>query len=180
MAKKYIVLSLVIGIVIGITGSYFSHDFSELFGIDQSILPFLEKEKLDRDSSMSPKSIVTNDLRYTLISVKTTDFGINGEKPLSGGIFLVTKVEIENFAKEEVIVYGKNWKLKDENDRIYSPRTFDAAPEKNENIFSLRIPPGFKIVTNIGFEIPSSIESSRELFVADKAFDSKPILLGVV
>lgn len=180
MAKKFIVLSLAIGIFIGISGSYFSEDIVEFFGIDQSMLPFMEKDKLQRDVNESQPSIVTNDLRYKLASVKTTDFGINGEKPLSGGVFLVAKVEIENFAKEEVIVYGKNWKLKDENDRIYAPRTFDATPENGENIFSLRIPPGFKIVTNIGFEIPSNIESSRELFVADKAFESKPVLLGVV
>jgi len=102
------------------------------------------------------------------------------EKPLEGGIFLITKIEIENFGKQEVIVYGKNWLLKDENERVYSPKTFNAIPENNENIFSIRIPPGFKIIKNIGFEIPSKVESTRELYVADKPLESNPILLGIV
>jgi len=181
LAKKQIITSLIIGIVIGSLGSYFSHDLLSFFGIDQSMLSFIDKEKLEVSGNQEfPKLLVTNDLHYKLIDVKNTDFGINGEKPLAGGIFLISKVEIENFGKEEVIVYGKNWKLKDENNRIYSPKTFDATPEKNENVFSIRIPPGFKIIKNIGFEIPSDIESSRQLYVANKPFDSEPILLGII
>ena len=49
-----------------------------------------------------------------------------------------------------------------------------------EHIFSIRIPPGFKITKNIGFEIPSSLELDRELYVADKPFESQPVLLGIV
>ena len=63
---------------------------------------------------------------------------------------------------------------------MYTPKTFDATPEKNENIFSIRIPPGFKIVKGIGFEVPSSLETIHELYVADRAFDSDPIFLGLV
>jgi len=46
------------------------------------------------------KSILTNELQYSLIEVKKTDFGINGEKPLEGGVFLITKIEIENLGKK--------------------------------------------------------------------------------
>ena len=149
--------------------------------MDEFSIPSINEEK-EKNLVVPtlPKTLRTNELQYTLVEIKTTDFGINGEKPLEGGVFLITKVEIENFGKHEVIVYGKNWLLKDENERVYSPKTFNATPEKNENIFNIRIPPGFKITKSIGFEIPSNVESVRELYVADKPLESNPILLGIV
>lgn len=150
-------------------------------GFDEISLPSINEDKITNVKMQTiPKTILTNELQYTLVEVKKTDFGINGEKPLEGGIFLITKVEIENFGTHEVIVYGKNWLLKDENGRVYSPKTFNAVPEQNENIFSIRIPPGFKIIKSIGFEVPINVESLRELYVADKPLDSNPILLGIV
>ncbi|MDH3617231.1 MAG: DUF4352 domain-containing protein [Nitrosopumilus sp.] len=181
MAKKYIVVALIIGITLGSLGTYFSNYALNQIGIDELSIPSMNKEKpTGAQIQSTPKSILTNELQYNLVEVKKTDFGINGEKPLEGGVFLVTKIEIENFGKHEVIVYGKNWFLKDQDDRVYTPKTFNAAPEKNENIFSIRIPPGFKIVQDIGFEIPSRLDSARELYVADRAFESEPIFLGWV
>lgn len=165
----------------GSLGIYFSNYALNYFGIEELSIPSMVKEEPRSIQTQSfPKSILTNDLQYKLLEVKKTDFGINGEKPLEGGIFLITKVEIENFGKQEVIVYGENWFLKDKDDRIYTPKTFNATPEKNKNIFSIRIPPGFKIVQDIGFEIPSRLESERELYVANKSFESEPIFLGFV
>ena len=181
MAKKHVVLVFVIGIVLGSLGTYFSNYGLNYFGIEELSIPsFNEKNLMSTPIQSIPKTIITNDLHYKLLEVKKTDFGINGEKPLEGGIFLVTKVEIENLGKEEVIVYGENWFLKDKEDRIYTPKTFNATPEKNNNVFSIRIPPGFKIVQDIGFEIPSKLESERELYVANKSFDSQPIFLSLV
>lgn len=181
MAKKHIVIAIIVGIVLGSFGTYYSNYAFNLFGIDELSIPSQNEEKQNYPQTQSiPKSIVTNELQYKLVEVKKTDFGINGEKPLGGGIFLITKIEIENLGKHEVIVYGENWFLKDQDDRIYTPKTFNAIPEKNENIFSIRIPPGFKIIQDIGFEIPASLDSSRELYVADRAFESEPVFLGLV
>jgi hypothetical protein len=181
LAKKFIVIAIIIGITLGSVGTYFSNYPLNLFGIDEISIPSMDEEKqMGAQMQSTPKSILTNELQYSLVEVKKTDFGINGEKPLEGGVFLITKIEIENFGKQEVIVYGKNWFLKDQDDRIYTPKTFNATPEKNENIFSIRIPPGFKITQNIGFEIPSKLESKKELYVADRAFESEPIFLGTV
>ena len=181
MAKKFIVIALIIGITLGSVGTYFSNYALNLFGIDELSIPSTDDEKkITAQIQSTPKSILTNELQYSLVEVKKTDFGINGEKPLEGGVFLVTKIEIENFGKQEVIVYGENWFLKDQDDRVYTPKTFNATPEKNENIFSIRIPPGFKITQNIGFEIPSKLESQKELYVADRAFESEPVFLGIV
>lgn len=181
MAKKYIVVAIIIGITLGSLGTYFSNYALNLFGIEELSIPSMNEEKqMGAQMQSTPKSILTNELQYSLVEVKKTDFGINGEKPLEGGIFLITKIEIENFGKQEVIVYGENWFLKDQDDRVYTPKTFNATPEKNENIFSIRIPPGFKITQNIGFEIPSKLESQKELYVADRAFESEPIFLGIV
>lgn len=167
--------------MLGSIGTYYSNYALKLFGIEELTLPSLnEDETKEVNSQTLPKTLQTNELQYTLLEVKRTDFGINGEKPLEGGIFLITKIEIENFGKQEIIVYGNNWLLKDENERVYTPKTFNATPEKNENIFSIRIPPGFKITKSIGFEVPSDLESKRELYVADSAFASSPILLGLV
>ncbi|MDH3618152.1 MAG: DUF4352 domain-containing protein [Nitrosopumilus sp.] len=181
MAKKYIVVAVIVGITLGSLGTYFSNYALNLFGIDEISIPSLDEQKqIGVQMQSIPKSIFTNELQYNLVEVKKTDFGINGEKPLEGGVFLITKIEIENFGKQEVIVYGENWFLKDQDDRVYTPKTFNATPEKNENIFSIRIPPGFKITQNIGFEIPSKLESQKELYVADRAFESEPIFLGIV
>ena len=181
MAKKYFVVAIIVGITLGSLGTYFSNYALNLFGIDEISIPSLDEQKqIGVQMQSIPKSIFTNELQYNLVEVKKTDFGINGEKPLEGGVFLITKIEIENFGKQEVIVYGENWFLKDQDDRVYTPKTFNATPEKNENIFSIRIPPGFKITQNIGFEIPSKLESQKELYVADRAFESEPIFLGIV
>jgi hypothetical protein len=181
LAKKYIVVAIIVGITLGSLGTYFSNYALNLFGIDEISIPSLDEQKqIGVQMQSIPKSIFTNELQYNLVEVKKTDFGINGEKPLEGGVFLITKIEIENFGKQEVIVYGENWFLKDQDDRVYTPKTFNATPEKNENIFSIRIPPGFKITQNIGFEIPSKLESQKELYVADRAFESEPIFLGIV
>ncbi len=181
MAKKHILISVIIGIILGSIGTYYSNYGLNFLGIDELSIPSIDK-KTGANTKLEeiPKSILTNELRYNLMEVKKTDFGINGEKPLEGGVFLIAKIEIENIGKKEVIVFGKNWFLKDKDDRIYTPKTFSSTPESGENIFSVRIPPGFKITQNIGFEIPSKSESPNELYVANKAFDSEPIFLGIV
>ena len=181
MAKKYILISIIIGVILGSFGTYYSNYALNLLGIDELSIPSIDK-KNDAGVRLPdvPKSILTNELRYNLIEVKKTDFGINGEKPLEGGVFLVVKIEIENLGKKEVTVFGKNWFLKDIVDRVYTPKTFSSIPENGENIFSVRIPPGFKITQNVGFEIPSKLESTKELYVPNKAFESEPIFLGVV
>jgi len=181
LAKKYILISIIIGIILGSIGTYYSNYALNFLGINELSIPSIDK-KTSADTKLEeiPKSILTNELRYNLIEVKKTDFGINGENPLEGGVFLIAKIEIENLGKKEVIVFGKNWFLKDIEDRVYTPKTFSSTPERDENIFSVRIPPGFKITQNIGFEIPSKLESSKELYVADKAFDSDPIFLGII
>jgi len=174
-------MAVIVGIILGSVGTYYSNYVFSILGMDELSVPSMSEEKTkDGKIQTLPKTLLTNELQYTLVEIKKTDFGINGEKPLEGGIFLITKVEIENFGKQEVIVYGENWFLKDQEDRIYTPKTFNATPEKNNNIFSIRIPPGFKIIQDIGFEIPLRLESERELYVADKAFESEPIFLGVV
>jgi hypothetical protein len=181
LAKKFVIAGIIIGIIVGSIGTYYSNYAFSFFGIDELSIPSFEEEKSQLiEIPQIPKTLLTNDLQYTLVEIKRTDFGVNGEKPLEGGVFLITKIEIENYGTTEAIVYGKNWLLKDEKGRMYTPKTFDASKENNENIFSIRIPPGFKIVKNIGFEIPSNLELARELYVADKPFDSQPILLGIV
>lgn len=181
MTKKIIPVAVLVGIAIGATGTYYSNYAFSFFGIQEISIPSMEKKHTD-DLTQEILSAVlfTNELQYTLVEVKKTDFGINGEKPLEGGIFLIVKVEIENFGKQEVTVYGKNWILTDENGRTYSPKTFNASPEINDNIFSIRIPPGFKVTKNVGFEIPSGIESERKMYVPDKPNESNPILLSVI
>ncbi len=175
------VTGIIIGIIVGSIGTYYSNYAFNFLGIDELSLPSLEEEKSKRlEIPPLPKTLLTNELQYTLLEIKRTDFGVNGEKPLEGGVFLITKIEIENYGTAEAIVYGKNWLLKDEKGRIYTPKTFDASKEDNEHIFSIRIPPGFKITKNIGFEIPSSLELDRELYVADKPFESQPVLLGII
>ena len=171
---------MIIGIIVGSLGTYYSNYAFSFIGIDELSFPSMKEESKEMETQSLPKTLLTNELRYSLIEVKTTDFGINGEKPLEGGVFIISKIEIENYGKNEIVVYGKNWFLKDENDRMYTPKTFDANKEDNENIFSIRIPPGFKVVKNIGFEIPSSFELTRELYVADKPFVSQPVLLGAI
>jgi hypothetical protein len=181
LAKKFVIAGIIIGIVIGSIGTYYSNYAFSFFGIGELSFPSTNEEKSKEiETQQLPKPLLTNELQYTLVEVKRTDFGVNGEKPLEGGVFLITKIEIENYGTTEAVVYGKNWLLKDEKGRTYTPKTFDASKEDTEHVFSIRIPPGFKIVKNIGFEIPSSLELARELFVADKPFESQPILLGIV
>ncbi len=174
------VTGIIIGIILGSIGTYYSNYAFNFLGIDELSLPSLEEESKQMEIPPLPKTLLTNELQYTLVEIKRTDFGVNGEKPLEGGVFLITKIEIENYGTSEAIVYGKNWLLKDEKGRTYTPKTFDASKEDMEHIFSIRIPPGFKITKNIGFEIPSSLELDRELYVADKPFESQPVLLGIV
>lgn len=181
MTKKLVIIGIIIGVVIGSIGTYYSNYAFSVLGIDELSFPSLEEKKSKQmEMPTLPKTLLTNELQYTLVEIKRTDFGVNGEKPLEGGVFLITKIEIENYGTAEAIVYGKNWLVKDEKGRMYTPKTFDATKENNDNIFSIRIPPGFKIVKNIGFEIPSNLELARELYVADKPFESQPILLGIV
>jgi hypothetical protein len=181
LTKKFVIAGIIIGIVVGSIGTYYSNYAFSFFGIDELSFPSLKEEKSKEvDTQLLPKTLLTNELQYTLVEIKRTDFGVNGEKPLEGGVFLITKIEIENHGTTEAIVYGKNWLLKDEKGRTYTPKTFDASKEDVEHVFSIRIPPGFKIKTNVGFEIPSSLDLNRKLFVADKPFESKPILLGIV
>jgi len=166
--------------VLGALGTYFSFYFTDFLGLER-IYPEPEiKTKVDSQKVPSPTILLTNDLKYTIVESLRTDFGINGERALKNGVFLVVKIEIENFGKKEVIIYGENWFLKDNQDRIFLPKTFDANPEETERLFSIRIPPGFKVTKHVGFEIPSSLESPIDLYVADKPFDSSPILLGKV
>lgn len=178
MNKRILILGLIIGIAIGTVATYYSVYALTLMEIQ--ILPNSADEKPVKQELISatiPKTLFTDELKYVLLDTKRTDFGVNGELPLEGGIFLIAKIEIENLTKEEVIVYGKNWFVKDTEDRIYKPNSFNANKDP-ENIFSIRIPPGFTVVKNIGFEIPSELESGINLYVADSGFSSSPILLG--
>jgi hypothetical protein len=180
LAAKFIIIAIVISIFLGSMGTFYSNYALNFLGIPEISIPSIDKteDKIEQTKSL-PVSIVTNQLRYTLSEVKEIGFGINGEKPLEGGIFLLTKVEIENMGKNEVVIYGQNWQIRDKHDRVYTPKTFDAQPENNEKIFSIRIPPGFKITKTVGFEIPLGLEHPRDLYVADRGFESKPIFLGV-
>ena len=180
MAKKSILIAVIIGIILGAIGTYYSNYALEYLGISELTLPstYEPESKIEQVPSL-PLTLLTNELQYSLLEVKETEFGVNGEKPLEGGIFLITKIEIENLGKQEVIVFGKNWQLIDENKRIYTPKTFDTL-EDEEKIFSIRIPPGFKVTKTIGFEIPSNLNFPREIYVADRGFDSQPALLGII
>ena len=181
MAKKSIVIFIVVGIILGSIGTYYSNYFLGYIGISEITFPSTIQTTVELEPiSFLPITLETNELRYTLIEVKESDFGINGEKPLEGGIYLLHKIKIENLGKQELIVYGKNWQLKDNNQRTYKVKTFDANPEQNEKIFSIRIPPGFTVTKNIGFEIPFELKTPREFYVPNSGFESQPILLGKV
>ncbi len=104
-----------------------------------------------------------------------------GKNPwMEGGIFVIVKTEIENIGKTEIKVFGKNWLLEDSKGRIYTPKSYNAIKENDDNIFSIEIPPGFKIVRDIGFEVPITSQNDLDLYVADSSFDSKPVLLGKI
>ncbi|NIP62860.1 MAG: DUF4352 domain-containing protein [Nitrosopumilaceae archaeon] len=178
MRKKALILGLVIGVALGVVSTYYSVYALTLMEIQ--ILPNLSDKDTVKSKLTSvtiPKTLFTDELKYVLLDTKRTDFGVNGEMPLEGGVFLIAKIEIENLTKEEIIVYGKNWFIQDAEDRIYKPHSFNAKKDP-ENIFSIRIPPGFTVVKNIGFEIPTELDSGIELYVADSGFSSSPILLG--
>ena len=178
MNKRIFILGIIIGVAIGGIATYYS--VYALTIMEIQILPNLSNQepiKQELISTTIPKTLFTDELKYVLLDTKRTDFGVNGEIPLEGGIFLIAKIEIENLTKEEIIVYGKNWFIKDTEDRIYKPHSFNAKKD-SENLFSIRIPPGFTVVKNIGFEIPSELDSGINLYVADSGFNSSPILLG--
>ena len=181
MAKKWIVIGIIVGIILGSAGTYYSNYFLGYFGISELSFPSNTKTTVDSEpTTYLPITLETNELRYTLVEVKESDFGIKGEKPLEGGIYLINKIKIENLGTQELIVYGKDWKLIDKNERTYKVKTFDANPESAEKIFSIRIPPGFTVTNNIGFEIPSELQSSREFYVPNSGFESQPVLLGEI
>lgn len=181
MAKKSIIIGIIVGIVLGSCGTYFSNYFLGYIGGPEISFPnsFNSTEVATLTSNL-PLTLETNELRYTLVEVKESDFGINGEKPLEGGIYLIGKIKIENLGKQELIVFGKNWQLKDKNQRTYNVKTFDANLESSDKIFSIRIPPGFTVTKNIGFEIPTELKSSREFYVPNSGFESQPVLLGKI
>jgi len=176
--KRIFILGIIIGVAIGGIATYYS--VYALTIMEIQILPNSsdqESVKQELISTTIPKTLFTDELKYVLLDTKRTDFGVNGEMPLEGGIFLIAKIEIENLTKEEIIIYGKNWFIKDTEDRIYKPHSFNAKKDP-ENLFSIRIPPGFTVVKNIGFEIPTELDSGINLYVADSGFNSSPIMLG--
>ncbi|MDX1596805.1 MAG: DUF4352 domain-containing protein [Nitrosopumilaceae archaeon] len=179
MNKKTLIAGIIIGVIVGGVSTYYSMYALTLMEIE--LLPSVSKTEVikeEKESVVVPKTLFTDELKYVLLDTKRTDFGVNGEMPLEGGIYLIIKVEIENLTKEEIVVYGKNWFIKDSEDRIYKPQSFNAKKD-TENIFSIRIPPGFTVVKNIGFEIPSNLESGMNFYVADSpGYVSEPILLG--
>ena len=78
--------------------------------------------------------------------------------------------------KNEIIIYGNSWFVKDSQERIYKPKSYDTNSEDNENIFSIRIPPGFTVTKKIGFEIPND-SNSVQLFVSNgPTKEAEPIL----
>jgi len=180
LSKKIIAVTLFIGMMIGGSG---------MFVLFQNFLIFENENEISLDAFIKfeenpkekiPTTLITNELKYTLLEVNTLDFGINGEKPLEGGIFIIVELEIENLQKEEALIYGTNWFVKDSEGRIFKAKTHNAAPEDSEKKFSIVIPPSFKVTKKIGFEIPSNPQSSMELFVADKPGDAQPILFGKI
>lgn len=181
MRGRNLIVGIIIGIIIGSSGMYYLLINSPILEIGL-LIPAVESinqipiEGLS-DNDQKP-TLVTNDLKYTVLDVQKSDFGVKGEKPLEGGVFVISKIEIENIGKTEVMVFGTSWFVQDSEGRIFKPKTFDAAAEENEMLFSIQIPPGFKIVKDVGFEIPSQLKLPLQLYVADKPSTSDPVLLG--
>lgn len=175
---------MIIGIVIGSASTIvvitnFPLFTSEFFD-PGNYIKLQDEQEIDEKEKIVENSLTTNNLRYELVDVKKSDFGINGEKPLEGGTFLITILEIENTGKTEAIIYGTNWFVKDSEERIFKPKTHNAISEDGEKRFSIAIPPGFKVVKEIGFEIPVGSQLSMSLYVADKPGDSEPLLFGQI
>ena len=180
---RNLVIGIIIGIILGSSGMYFllaNTPIMEvgLLGPVQDSFNQIPIEGLG-EGDQKP-SLETNDLTYTVLDVRKADFGVKGEKPLKGGIFVISKIEIENIGKTELMVYGTSWFVQDSEGRIFKPKTFDATPEEAEKLFSIKIPPGFKIVNDIGFEIPAEPLLPLQLYVSDKSFEADPILLGQI
>jgi hypothetical protein len=178
-----LIIGIIIGIAIGSSGMYFLLVNTPIFDIGllgpiEDSFNQIPIEVLSEDSQKL--FLVTNDLMYTVIDVRKSDFGVKGEKPLKGGIFVISKLEIENIGTTEVTVYGTSWFVQDSEGRIFKPKTFDASTEDGEKLFSIQIPPGFKVVNDIGFEIPALPQLPLQLYVSDKSFEADPILLGQI
>lgn len=179
---RNLIIGIIIGLALGSSGTLFlisntSILDGNLLGIDNSFSHAPIEEKNEQD--LKP-FLITNNLKYTILDVRTSGFGVKGEKPLEGGIFVISKLEIENIGKTELIVYGTSWFVQDSEGRIFKPKTFDATPTNDERYFSIQIPPGFKIVKDIGFEIPSEPSLPLELYVAKNSFEADAILLGQI
>jgi hypothetical protein len=169
------VIILFAGIVIGSAGMYFVINNLPVPAIvNAPIVSFNDLEQLEEKKAVN--LLVTNNIRYNLLDTKKSEFGVNGEKPLEGGLFVITELEIENIGKEEMIIYGNSWFVKDSEERVYKPKSHNVNKD-NENIFSITIPPGFKVTKKIGFEIPKESDKSIDLFVADSpSKEAKSIL----
>ena len=78
MAKKYIAIGVIVGIIIGSVGSYYSNYVFSILGVEE--LSFSTNEEKGKDVKMQPvpKTLLTNELQYTLVEVQKTDFGVNG------------------------------------------------------------------------------------------------------
>jgi hypothetical protein len=181
MKGRNLLVGIIIGIIFGSSGTYYLLVHTPILEINL-LGPAVEpsnqipiEEMIETDQKLT---LETNNLRYTVLDVRKSDFGVKGEKPLEGGIFVISKIEIENIGKTEVKVYGTSWFVQDSEGRVFKPKTFDATPEKDEKFFSVQIPPGFKIVKDVGFEIPAQLKLPLQLYVADKSTSAEPILLG--
>lgn len=177
MIARRFIAGTIIGIAVGasaVTFALTNNEIRSFLALDQV------SEIQSSDQEDLATTLVTNDLKYAVLDVRKSEYGVNGERPLGGGIFVITKIEIENLGKTEVTVYGKSWYLEDSKGRIFKPKSYNAEKVENENRFSIDIPPGFKVVKDIGFEVPVSSQNNLDLYVADKSFDSKPILLGKI
>lgn len=177
MIARRFVAGIIIGVAIGAALTTFvltNNEINRLLELGEvSEIPANEQEKL-------ATTLVTNDLKYAVLDVRKSEYGVNGERPLGGGIFVITKIEIENIGKTEVKVFGKNWYLKDSEGRIFMPKSHNAIKEENKNRFSIEIPPGFKVIKDIGFEVPVASQNNLDLYVADSSFKSKSVLLGKI
>ena len=174
MGIKLVVIILFAGIAIGSAGMYFIMNNLPFQENNITIIGLNEPAQTDEknDSSL----LITNNIKYNLLNTKESEFGVNGEKPLEGGIFAISEIEIENLGKNEIIIYGNSWFVKDSQERIYKPKSYDTNSEDNENIFSIRIPPGFTVTKKIGFEIPND-SNSVQLFVSNgPTKEAEPIL----
>jgi hypothetical protein len=180
---RNLIVGIIIGIIIGSSGMYYLLVHSPILEIDLlgPAVETIKQKPIEELSDTEQKlTLATNDLKYTVLDVRKSDFGVKGEKPLEGGIFVISKIEIENIGKTEVMVFGTSWFVQDSEGRIFKPKTFDATLEKDEKIFSIQIPPGFKIIKDVGFEIPAQFKVPLQLYVADKSSKADPILMGPI